>query len=64
MAVLLEPASEQERVERWRRTELIRAGYDRKSATTLAICADVDLRAAVQLLRAGCDPVLAVSILL
>jgi hypothetical protein len=56
--------TELERVERWRRQVLIESGYDRKSARTLAICADVDLHVAVQLLRAGCPARVAVRILL
>jgi hypothetical protein len=56
--------TEPERVERWRRHVLIEAGYDRASAGRLAIDPTVDLHAAVQLLREGCCPRLAVQILL
>jgi hypothetical protein len=56
--------TEQERIEKWRRRELRRAGYDRETARTLAMCFDVDLREAVELIRAGCEPTVAARILL
>jgi hypothetical protein len=55
---------EAERVEAWRVEELERAGYDREAAAELASRTDVDLHLAVDLLRNGCTPELALSILL
>jgi hypothetical protein len=55
---------EAERVEAWRVEELERAGYDPEAAAELASRADVDLHLAVDLLRDGCSPELALSILL
>jgi hypothetical protein len=56
--------TEQERVERWRAEELIRAGYDPAGAGELAARGDVDLRRAIQLLERGCPAELALQILL
>jgi hypothetical protein len=56
--------TEQERVERWRAEELMRAGYDPAAAADLAARADVDLHRAIQLLERGCPPELAAQILL
>jgi len=56
--------SEIERIERWRHEELARAGYDGESALVLAASHDVDLHAAVDLLRRGCSVELALQILL
>ncbi|HZR96652.1 MAG TPA: hypothetical protein VFA56_13225 [Gaiellaceae bacterium] len=56
--------TEQERVERWRAEELMRAGYDPAGATDLAVRADVDLHHAIGLLERGCPPDLALRILL
>jgi hypothetical protein len=56
--------SEAELVERWRAEELERAGFDVESSIALAVRSDVDLHVAVDLLRAGCDPELALRILL
>lgn len=56
--------SEQERIERWRAAELERAGYEPAAASLLAARNDVDLHYAIDLLRNGCDPELAVRILL
>ena len=56
--------TELERIEAWRTEELRRAGYDRKAATTVATRHDVDLHFAVDLLRRGCPPELALKILL
>jgi len=41
-------------VVRWRRDELIRAGYDDGSALRVAMRPDVDLHVAADLLRHGC----------
>ena len=56
--------SEIERIEAWRAEELERAGYDRREARKLASRHDVDLHAAVELVRRGCPRELALSILL
>jgi hypothetical protein len=56
--------SEQERIERWRAAELERAGYEPAAASLLASRGDVDLHRAVDLLRNGCAPELALQILL
>jgi hypothetical protein len=56
--------SELTQVERWRVDELERAGYDPRAAMTLAARQDVDLHRAVELLRNGCSPDLALKILL
>jgi hypothetical protein len=53
-----------ELVIRWRRHELRRAGYDPKQASQLAPRFDVDLHRAVDLVRQGCAPTLAMRILL
>jgi hypothetical protein len=55
--------TESERVLRWRADELKRAGYDDRLALKLALRSHVDLHRAVDLLRRGCDPVLAARIL-
>jgi hypothetical protein len=57
-------ATEIDRIERWRHEELERAGYDGESALVLAASHDVDLHAAVNLLRRGCSVELALQILL
>ena len=56
--------TEIERIESWRLEELRRAGYDRKAAQRIASRHDVDLHLAVDLVRNGCAPVLALEILL
>jgi hypothetical protein len=56
--------SEVERIERWRSDELERAGYDPRQAAKLAARHDVDLHTAVDLVRNGCSPELALAILL
>lgn len=56
--------TEQERVERWRSDELIRAGYDPDAALKLAVRMDVDIRRAALMLEQGCPPDLALQILL
>jgi hypothetical protein len=56
--------SELTQVERWRIDELERAGYDPRAASTLASRHDIDLHRAVDLLRNGCSPELALQILL
>jgi hypothetical protein len=56
--------TEEQRIERWRAEQLERAGYDRSSAENLAGRHDVDLHVAVDLIRGGCPPQLALQILL
>ena len=56
--------TEQERIERWRADELERAGYEPSAASLLAARFDVDLHFAIDLVRNGCNPELALQILL
>jgi hypothetical protein len=56
--------TESERIERWRVEELERAGYGPGEAVELASRSYVDLHIAVALLERGCDPQLALRILL
>jgi hypothetical protein len=56
--------TENERIERWRLEELIRAGYSVTAAELLAVATEVDLHIATELLERGCSPDLAVRILL
>jgi hypothetical protein len=56
--------TELERIERWRTEELERAGYAPEQAAQIAARHDVDLHGAVDLLRSGCTPELALLILL
>ena len=63
-AELKNKETEQQRIERWRADELERAGFDPKAAAMLATRPDVDLHYAIDLLRAGCQPELALQILL
>jgi hypothetical protein len=56
--------TEQERIVRWRAGELERAGYEASAASLLASRPDVDLHYAIDLLRNGCAPELALQILL
>jgi hypothetical protein len=55
--------TEQEIVERWRAQELERAGFPEDTAAELAMRTDVDLHAAINLVRRGCTPELAAKIL-
>jgi len=55
---------EEERIIRWRLTELTRAGYDWPASMSIAARHDIDLHAAVELLRRGCPPLTALRILL
>ncbi len=59
----IEDETEQTRIERWRAEELERAGYGTLMAAQLAASPEVDLHKAVDLLRRGCAPELAVRIL-
>ena len=55
--------TELDRVERWRTAELMRVGFAGDDAVALAARTDVDLHEAVELVRRGCPPELAVRIL-
>lgn len=55
---------EEERVLAWREAELERAGFDPEGAFELAISHEVDLHAAIELVRRGCPPATALRILL
>ena len=57
-------ASEIERIEAWRQEELERAGYPIDAARELAGRHYVDLHVAIDLVRSGCEPRLALQILL
>ena len=63
-AELTKQVTERERIERWRADELQRAGFEPTAASLLASRADVDLHYAIDLLRRGCSPELALDILL
>ncbi len=63
-AAEVQDRTEQERVEAWRREELLRAGYPKEAAKVIAPRFDVDLHAATSLLEQGCPPEVAVAILL
>ncbi len=63
-AAELTQETERERIERWRAGELERAGFESAAAAMLAARFDVDLHDALDLVRAGCDPELALQILL
>lgn len=52
-----------EAVKEWRLHQLIEAGYSYDDAAELAPRADVDLHAAIRLVRQGCAPPVAVAIL-
>jgi hypothetical protein len=56
--------TELRRIEDWRTEELERAGYSRRAAGRLASRHDVDLHRAIELVSRGCDPELALKILL
>ncbi len=59
----VETENEQARVEGWRLHVLIEAGYPLSLAEKLAV-SGADLHAAVDIVRRGCDPVVAAEILL
>jgi hypothetical protein len=63
-AELTKQVTERERIERWRADELQRAGFEPTAASLLASRMDVDLHYAIDLLRRGCSPELALDILL
>jgi hypothetical protein len=51
-------------VEAWRAEQLETAGYGAQAAAELAMRHDVDLHLAIQLIASGCEPGLALKILL
>lgn len=55
---------EAEKIICWRFHELMEEGFDVEDALRLAVATHVDLRAAARLLRHGCPPKTALSILL
>ena len=55
--------TELDRVERWRTAELMRVGFAGDDAVALAARPDIDLHEAIELVRRGCPPQLAVQIL-
>ncbi len=55
---------EDERIIRWRLSELTRAGYDWPASMSLAARTDIDLHLATSLLDRGCPPRTALRILL
>lgn len=61
---IVEPPSEDERVQAWRLHVLLQAGYLIDDAELIAARADIDLRGAVSLLERGCPLALAALILL
>lgn len=55
--------TERELIVMWREESLLEAGYPSDVALRLALLIDVDLHTAVDLIKAGCDPVIAEQIL-
>jgi hypothetical protein len=56
--------TEDDRVARWRREQLLRAGYQATDALLLAETTQIDLHLATDLLRRGCSADTALRILL
>lgn len=56
--------SELDRIVHWRSEELERAGYTPDGAASLAARLEVDLHEAIDLVKDGCPPDIAVKILL
>ena len=56
-------ARDHDRVVRWRRDQLVQAGFPRALAATLAENQHYDLHALIELVERGCRPELAVRIL-
>jgi hypothetical protein len=63
-ATLAEKVSEGDLVRRWRLHELVRAGYDPGDALVLSGQPEIDLHLAIDLVKRGCPPPMAVRILL
>jgi hypothetical protein len=62
--LLAERITDGDPVRHWRFEQLARAGYPTSDALVLSGRGQVDVHAAVELLRRGCQPSLAVAILL
>jgi len=60
----MEVREETQLVEAWRAEQLEMAGYGAQAAAELARRYDVDLHHAIDLLASGCEPELALKILL
>ena len=56
--------SEAERILAWRLEQLARSGFDFEPAMQIALCSEVDLHDAIDLVKRGCEPALAARILL
>ena len=56
--------TDRERVIRWRVEQLARVGYSWPAAMVIAANTQIDLHEAVNIVRAGCHPEIAVRILL
>jgi hypothetical protein len=56
--------TDEERVALWRAEELERVGYSPGAASALAVCRDVDLHLALDLVKKGCSYATALRILL
>ena len=56
--------TEEELIFAWRYEQLQRVGFDAELALDLAVCGEVDLHDATELVRRGCAPTLAARILL
>jgi hypothetical protein len=56
--------TDEELIFAWRLEQLQRAGFDSELALDLAVCAEVDLHDATELVKRGCAPALAARILL
>lgn len=55
---------EDSEIETWRRDQLVRAGFSSQEAQLLAARTEIDLHTAVELVERGCEPALALRILL
>jgi hypothetical protein len=56
--------TDEELIFAWRYEQLQRVGFDAELALDLAVCSEVDLHDATELVRRGCAPTLAARILL
>jgi hypothetical protein len=64
VATLAEKVTEADLVRRWRLQELVRAGYAPGDALVLSGQPEIDLHLAIDLVKRGCPPPMAVRILL
>ena len=62
--VVLTDETERERVIRWRVEQLAKVGYSWPAAMVIAANTQVDLHTAVDMVRRGCNPDVAMRILL